>query len=224
MNWQRFIAEEASIAVCEQCASYAGGTLGAPEPSWVGRDYEPGGVAFVLQNSAVLDARDHDDRGKLYPGPAKREALRAEALDALRGKGGARAYHKLVAMTHAWMQGTDGLGPPTAPGKPWPTWTHPVSKCISGCIEPSRFAWVNVVKYRTADNRTPSAHEWKHGKQHLQHELDMLQPGIVVTIGRKPEEAAVALGRRPVFVKARGASDLECAVVRDLIRAAGLCR
>ncbi len=220
LDWSRYAATAAGIVSCEQCLDYAEGDTGSPQPSWVGRDYAPGGVAFVLLNAAVPGARDRDPSGALLPGPAQREALLAELLAAFRETRSVESYHRLVAAMHSWMQGTDGAG------NPWTEWSRRVSKCVEGCLGPAHIGWVNVVKYRTADNRTPRAHELRHGRKHLQAELEVLQPGVVVSVGGRPCEALRALGVEPdEHIAQRGSCSggRSAYAIRDRIRARGLC-
>ena len=185
MNWSEVVATEADIALCETCDLWSLGDPGSPQPSWIGADYEPGGTVFVLQNPGV--APDH-------PVWNQREECLAEWLEQFRVDGNVKTHHQFVNEMHLQMQGRDGRGK-----ERWGRWTHPVSKSVADCLIPKQFAWMNVVKYRTPGDspgvrdRAPSDDEQEHGLEHLREELELLKPGLIVTVGAQPRAAVSQL-------------------------------
>ena len=220
LDWPRFVDAAAAIVNCGLCLEYAEGEPGSPQPSWVGRDYAPGGVVFVLQNSAVPGIRDRDASGELLPGPAQREASLARLLVAFRTAASAESYHDLVGAMHRWMQGKDGAG------NPWTEWSRRVSKSVEGCVDPERIAWVNIVKYRTPGNRRPGTHEFRHGREHLRVELEALRPSMIVSVGGPAREALRKLGVEAdehIAQRGSGSGARTAYAIRDRLKAAGLC-
>jgi hypothetical protein len=107
-----------------------------------------------------------------------------------------------------------------AGGRRWSKWAHPVSKLIP---DRERLAWLNVGKFRTPgktrkdDPITLDAVE--HGATvHLQHELDVLKPLGIVTIGTDAGLALSTLTLAPGTIrghlKLQGASNKDVAVLR----------
>ena len=199
MNWSELVAAEVGIACCGVCRARSQGDPGSPQPSWIGRDYESGGIVFVLQNPGVAPDRLVWNQ---------REKELSDLLSRFRTSGTVEAYRALVDEMHAQMQGIDGRGP-----QQWGRWRHPVSKCVPDCLAPSQFAWMNVVKYRTPGrserDRMPDRDEQSHGLGHLQDELDLLKPRRIVTVGAVARDAVSQLDGDwlpPIFVGQRASS------------------
>ena len=218
MNWSEVVATEADIALCETCDLWSLSDPGSPQPSWIGADYEPGGTVFVLQNPGV--APDE-------PVWNQREERLADLLQQFRTRSTVKVYRVLVEEMHAQMQGLDGRG-----SQKWGRWTHPVRKCVAGCLEPRHFAWMNVVRYRTPSDspkerdRAPGCDEQSHGLRHLHQELDLLKPRLIVTVGAQARDAVDQLHGDwlpPIYVGQRARTN-EAANVANRIRREGNCR
>ena len=176
LDWATIVDIEAGIANCKLCRDRSAGERVSPQPSWIGRDYAPGGVAFVLQNPVAPPDRD---------AWARRDDSLTFLLQQFRDAPTAPQYHQLVAEVHAQMLGRDDRST-----EAWETWTELVGRCVEGCLEPTHLAWMNVAKYRRPRRQNLLGEERKHGVHHLREELRVLQPRLVVTAGREARMAA----------------------------------
>jgi hypothetical protein len=221
--WEQVAETAARLLACPACRTGAAGPVsgrhpgerGLPQPGWVGPQFQPGiGVAIVLQNPAVADA----SYGLAREQQAQRRLqMFAEAPTV-------QAYRQFVEASIR-----DVLGDQAAGKRPWRKWTHPVSKVVDGYLRPEQLAWLNVVRFRSPGVGDGSRKDAivddaaiAHGiRHHLRHELELLQPAAVVSIGSVARDAvAVIPGKwRRFSLKLQGASDLEAYAIRDRLRA-----
>jgi uracil-DNA glycosylase len=164
-----------AVMDCEHCRSpYRPEDLA--QPGWIGNRYRPGhGVVIVLQNPAAASTKYGTHR----------EDSVQHLLREFKAHPSIESHEQLMRFIFADMAGEDPCGRPVE--RPWAKWKHPISKLVS---DREKLAWMNVVKFRTPGKKrkddpvTRSAA--RHGlTEHLQHELKILKPRGIVTIGKE---------------------------------------
>jgi len=210
----------AAVMHCEYCCEQ---TLPGdqPQPGWVGRDYVPGrGVVVVLQNPAVAPT--------IYD--PQRESRFQEALRGFSADPNLKTYEHLMQLAFDDMTGGNGV-------PSWPKWTHPIGKLfdqpnraaeeLRAAQHCSRLAWMNVVKFRTAENSAVPPRAVHHSiNMHLRHELEVLRPKALVSIGSAARKALneLSLSKNLVrgHLKLQGASNAEVKTLQMLLHESGV--
>lgn len=172
-NFRELVAQNAhNVMTCAICIAEAP-VEDLPQPGWLGNDYEPGkGIVFVMQNPG---------KAPFNYGPGRDAEMRKE----LRTFSDSGTLHDYERLSQAFLRDANGTN---SWRKPWPKWTHPVSKIVENA---QQMAWLNVVKFRTIatvngneKNAPLSDAQVRHGiNNHLIKEIETLNPAIVVAIG-----------------------------------------
>jgi hypothetical protein len=207
---QTVVKAAAAVMRCEFCRSHA--PVGdQPQPGRVGIRYTPGrGIVVLLQNPGAA-SEDYS---------TEREQRAQLLLQEFSANPSIATHASLMRYMFADMAGENG-------GPPWAKWTHPVRKLVS---DRERFAWMNVVKFRTPGTTRkddPVTYEaTQHGvTAHLQQELDVLQPKAVVAFGNDAGSALRSLRLPATLIvhrlKLQGASAEEVRIVRRQLLMAG---
>jgi hypothetical protein len=199
--WQRVTDEAVRILRCDFCVTHSAD--GLPQPMWVGKDYEPGGVVLVARNPA----------SKSLPETAKR------LLERLREQQSPSAFAEWSRWRIAHMT-----------GKPWPQWTRAFRKVVDGCRTSEQLAWLNVVPVCTRNDDPPNAELLAHGRaEHLAPMLvEVLRPAAVVTRYAAAAAAVLAIPgpwqKGGVFpINGRAARTSDTSAIRLALRDRGLC-
>jgi len=172
-DWDAFLRTQAEIVNCSECRRRSSSDPNSPQPSYVGKNYQQGGLVIVLQNpgSPPKDWQNEE-----------RERRLSQVLASFRTEPSTERYRMIVSEIRGQMTGQ----PPTQPA--WRSWLHPVQKCVAGVSTLDELGWLNVVKHRThgssETNRATLRIEEEHGLMaHLRHELDVLAPGVILAVG-----------------------------------------
>jgi uracil-DNA glycosylase len=168
----------ADVVRCTACAACGVSSLlrddhfDVPQPGYVGESYSKGGVMFIGQNPGTSPERSREDDTK-----------HAEILLALSHDPSVERFVALRSFLEAFMR----------------TWAITQRYLPLGRfgLELEEIAYVNVARCRTKKNAAPSPRMAERCMTlHLERWLDVLQPRVVVFLGKWAHDAAAVVVER----------------------------
>jgi hypothetical protein len=167
--------EFARVIACESCTNRQFPKLqrdlleNVPQPGYIGARYPETGIMLAGQNPGVCPERF-----------ARADARYTAALRELRDQPCAENFHELRLILNDFV----------------PTWPlhgsyFPLTECN---LELDQIAYCNVVRCRTRENSTPDEQLAKKCiETHFEHWLDLLNPKVVVFLGKWAHDKAMSV-------------------------------
>jgi hypothetical protein len=138
-----------------------------PQPGYVGRRYKVCGLVFVAGNPGGPKQRLGKEIGT-------EDQKQYELLTALRRAAPTKRLQAFRALN-------DGLGESM---QSWNISAKYVQAVIKDLVEFSEISFINLVKWRTVDERMPRGLLKKSWDAHTRDQLQLLQPSLVICLGK----------------------------------------